>query len=438
MYQKRVRQVRQTTSCTKMPIAICIFLLNSRCPSSRSLCAKMASHCQHGKRQCECLYCKGASICQHGKRRTRCGTCLGSSICEHGRILSQCHFCKGSSFCLHAKRKSYCRQCGGSSFCPHGKRKGTKCKECLLAAKQHAAAAEDVVHHDAEGQYAESDVAASSEVRKRRRHNSIDNIFIQITARDQAAVQNMLVQNDNHVVREVVISKGYGDILYALNFKCLKPTTWLNSETIDFYFSIANSDAQFLEYLKIRNNWSKREVLICHSGVMRFIVPRANDRGGNLAAQHEERVKFTLGWSKKEATKMGVDSILALKLWIMPYNIDDLHWVLVVVDIEAKRITLYESYARGDHAAALKKVADFLKIQATRDNCSEVQWKVEVILTGHQEGNATECGVFTIAHAMYIVQGGKALLSQCTLQNILLFRQRIAADILQGHITLPE
>jgi Ulp1 family protease len=245
--------------------------------------------------------------------------------------------------------------------------------------------------------------------------------------------------NDDCKVVDVTLPGGFGYYLYGSNFKCLRPSTWLNSETIDAYLSMAKGDVQFTEYLRGINNWSQNEVLICDSTVMRKIVPRNSDQDGDLTAQHKSSLDFTLKWARRQAKDMCVQTILALKLWILPYNLGNVHWVLVAVDIDAKRVTLYESYSQGDHAAALAKVVDVLKLQARRDKLSESPWEVEVIHTGHQDGDATECGVFMVAHAMYIIQGkARSITSQCTLHNIRLFRKRIAADILQGYITFPK
>ena len=302
---------------------------------------------------------------------------------------------------------------------------------------------EDESEGEAEGDEMESEGEAEGEAMpmpplgKRNREESSITIFIEVTPQEHAAVDKMLKDpgNDGCKIVDVTLPGGFGYYLHGLNFKCLRPGIWLNSETIDVYFSMAINDVQFTEYL----SWSKNEVLICDTSVMRYIAPRAGDKDGDVTAQRKSCLDFTLKWARRKAKDMGVQSILALKLWILPYNIGNVHWVLVVVDIDAKRVTLYESYSQGNHAVALAKVVDVLKLQASRDKLSEIPWQVEVIHTGHQDGNATECGVFMIAHAMHIILGNaRSISSQCTLHNMLLFRKRIAADILQGYITLPK
>jgi hypothetical protein len=244
-------------------------------------------------------------------------------------------------------------------------------------------------------------------------------IFVSVSKQEQESVQQAMTKRDEEKVADV---SGYE--LFVSNFKCLKAGTWLNSETIDFYFNMAYKPAG---------------IFICNSHVIRFIVPRSDDKCGNAALQHSEYLRFTLKWAKNTASKCQIPSILMLKLMLFPYCIDDVHWVLIVVDFRGKNITLYDSFATGNHDIALSKLVAYVTLQATRDKipvCNS-QWQVQVVFTAHQTRakNATECGVFMIAHAMHIMHDrARDILCNCTFENILSFRQRIAADILNGKI----
>ena len=264
--------------------------------------------------------------------------------------------------------------------------------------------------------------------------SSLASPFVPITAEQEVSVTLAMKKSDNVMLAEVKLPRGCGHQLFVFNFKCLKRKTWLNSETIDFFFAMAKADAAFVSYCNMRHKWARDNILICHSGLMRRIAPHSNDAhpGGDY-------MNFTLNWAKRERTQFQVDSILSLQLWLLPYNIDDTHWVLIVVNIAAKRVTLYESFARGNHERALANVVSYLELQGGRDRMPVTRWDQEVIYTGHQCGDAYECGVFLIAHAMHLMYCEEHnIRSQCTLHNVSLFRHRIAADILNGRITLPE
>ena len=75
-----------------------------------------------------------SKICKCGKREIQCVTCKGSSICRHGRLKYRCKECWGSQICFHGKNKAYCKDCDGSQICECGKFKKSCAKCCQKCA----------------------------------------------------------------------------------------------------------------------------------------------------------------------------------------------------------------------------------------------------------------------------------------------------------------
>ena len=49
--------------------------------------------CTHGKRQAQCVQCRGSSICVHNKRQVRFILCNGSEVCTHNKVHRVCVQC---------------------------------------------------------------------------------------------------------------------------------------------------------------------------------------------------------------------------------------------------------------------------------------------------------------------------------------------------------
>lgn len=85
--------------------------------------------CEHGRRRCRCVQCKGGSICEHHRERSQCVECKGSGICEHNKRRIRCVECKGASICKHKRVRSLCVQCEGAGICEHKKQR-SQCVQC--------------------------------------------------------------------------------------------------------------------------------------------------------------------------------------------------------------------------------------------------------------------------------------------------------------------
>lgn len=119
----------------------------------------------------------------------------------------------------------------------------------------------------------------------------------------------------------------------------------------------------------------------------------------------------------------------------IPMNVNQGHWVMVVVDLERKTIKCYDSHYR-DRNDALKVVKDWLvdgfkhgKLAVDPSN-----WKPEMEATQNvpqQGNNAYDCGIFAVLFADFLCDDLPLLF---TLEDIPHFRRKMGCDILRGYI----
>jgi Ulp1 family protease len=135
-------------------------------------------------------------------------------------------------------------------------------------------------------------------------------------------------------------------------------------------------------------------------------------------------------WSKKF-------DVFAMRRVYMPVNINDTHWTLLVVDMEQKSITFYDSMngaGSGYLDAAIRWLAD--EHQDKKKGPLQPppnQWSLQSRLPHvPQQGNGYDCGVFTSMCADYLTDDlPLQCYGQADMEN---FRLRIAAACMRGQL----
>jgi Ulp1 family protease len=119
---------------------------------------------------------------------------------------------------------------------------------------------------------------------------------------------------------------------------------------------------------------------------------------------------------------------------LIPYNLGNNHWVLIVIYPKEKQIGFFDSLYAAD-MALVKKIKN-LFMELARDpaiNKSQIitekdvsQWKINKSLKSAKQVNAKDCGVFLCANMFYINLNQKPSFAQKDIPNI---RYRIAYDL---------
>lgn len=118
-------------------------------------------------------------------------------------------------------------------------------------------------------------------------------------------------------------------------------------------------------------------------------------------------------------------------LVLIPWNLNNVHWLLVSINLKRKSVVVYESL-RERHEQRLQlghRTLDFMEAEAKRDNVTSFnkqEWSVTTEAPCLQE-NGSDCGVFVIERMLCLANGRDVNL--VTQQVLLAARNRIKKDM---------
>jgi sentrin-specific protease 1 len=192
----------------------------------------------------------------------------------------------------------------------------------------------------------------------------------------------------------------------AEKFRCLMGTDWINDEVINFYFRmLEEKDAQKPTTLRSHffNTFFWERMMVVDSGFKFSNVKR---------------------WTKKR------DIFSADKLYF-PINLGNMHWVLVVVDVQSKCVRHYDSLG-ADGELYLQGFLLWLQHEASSSSkvFNKEDWAVETMRPPPQD-DCSSCGVCVIVTALLLSSD----LPLCHgRRHFAHLRKLIARDILVGHL----
>jgi Ulp1 family protease len=127
------------------------------------------------------------------------------------------------------------------------------------------------------------------------------------------------------------------------------------------------------------------------------------------------------------------ESIAEADKLVIPINIDNVHWVLVIVSIPEKRITIIDSMRGEDEEVFPSKIRDFLNLFDCFSRHSWTLEKAHVPDHSHQPNtNQWDCGLFVLFYSDFILQKKKIgfneawvsasrnYVASCILKNLIL------------------
>jgi sentrin-specific protease 1 len=91
----------------------------------------------------------------------------------------------------------------------------------------------------------------------------------------------------------------------------------------------------------------------------------------------------------------------------LPYNIDNYHWALIVIDVKEKSIRYLDSkWANGKGEDVCIAVLQWLKDAGLRQRppfqVVDSEWMIYLEKLTPQQTNTCDCGIFTILFAYYV------------------------------------
>ncbi|KAI8090220.1 Senp1 mutant in complex with sumo-1 [Gilbertella persicaria] len=183
----------------------------------------------------------------------------------------------------------------------------------------------------------------------------------------------------------------------------LYPETWLNDEIVNFYFELISDRA------------SKADNLPQIHCFNTFFCSTLRDQGYNKVRR----------WTKR------VD-IFSKDLVLVPIN-QSYHWVLGVMDMKHKKVTVYDSL-HGNHDNTLELFLDYLEkehLDKKKTPIDTSDWKKETPKDIPRQENMSDCGAFTCTFAERLSRQQPFGFSQSDMVTI---RRRIALNILNKAI----
>jgi len=244
-------------------------------------------------------------------------------------------------------------------------------------------------------------------------------------AAEEAAknILRSLTPSEQDIVQECIYGDGSGGEIIAMSgtdsvqrdsIRKLQPGRWLNDEVIHYFLVML----------------AKRDEELCDTGARErrshyfksfFITKLLDENGYNYRSVKR--------WSKKVVGK----DIFNLDKVMVPVNISGMHWCLVVIFVQEKRIQFYDSMGGGG-TRYLDGLMKYLKDEHMDKKKTPLEgadeWKLVVCQPDTpQQENGFDCGVFTCMFADFISQDMPLLISQ---EHISECRDRIALSIMNG------
>ena len=202
-------------------------------------------------------------------------------------------------------------------------------------------------------------------------------------------------------------------------FCCLRPNVWLNDEVINFYMNM----------LQDRDN----------SLCAKFPGRKKSHFFNSFFVHRLLKTDLEYNYDNVKRWSNHFDIFELDKIFI-PINIDNMHWTLAVVYPQLKQIHYFDSMG-GNGDFFLKGLRQWVMDEA-RTKKNQILDPSEWTLINHrhecpQQGNAVDCGVFTIICADFLSDNLPIDESSYSQARMPFFRLKIGCDILKGILAYP-
>ena len=151
----------------------------------------------------------------------------------------------------------------------------------------------------------------------------------------------------------------------------------------------------------------------------------------NKGDDHYSKVLKVLhrGELQHSVKKGTVDAVLC------PVNADENHWFLAVINIEKRKLEVWDSLKKN-HASSYGKLRRGMRVLAESllQDDSDPKWPFE-LHSPIQQDNGWDCGVFTCRYARALAGRENASLATIVVDGEMHFRERILRDMITGVIT---
>ena len=242
--------------------------------------------------------------------------------------------------------------------------------------------------------------------------------YYELTDENKQRIKQIFSHQSND---DLLINKFNTDISYK-KIHCLRSSTWLNDEIINFYMEML----------------AERDELLCSvPGTKRvkshFFNSFFMERLLN-GPYHEKYVYLNVKrWTKKF-------NIFHLHKILIPINLNNSHWTLGYIDMIAKEIHYYDSmggYGKKYLNTMLKWIIDEAK-EKYNMIIHENEYK---LISNHsdnpQQRNGFDCGMFTIICSDFLTDSLPINEKSYNQSKMSYFRNKVMIDVLTGSLNYP-
>ena len=122
--------------------------------------------------------------------------------------------------------------------------------------------------------------------------------------------------------------------------------------------------------------------------------------------------------------------IFQLDKMVMPVNIANGHWALIVAYMQEQKLRSFDSM-NGDHSEDMEMLLDLFEAEAQRlpVDFDRSKWSTGREMGVPKQGNCSDCGVFLCAFASHAVDATDFLFAQQDVDSI---RARITCELVHG------
>ena len=122
--------------------------------------------------------------------------------------------------------------------------------------------------------------------------------------------------------------------------------------------------------------------------------------------------------------------IFQLDKMVMPVNIANGHWALIVAYMKGRKLRSFDSM-NGDHSADMEMLLALFEAEAQRLHVDfdRPKWSTGREMDVPQQGNYSDCGVFLCAFASHVVDATDFPFAQQDMDSI---RARITYELVHG------
>jgi sentrin-specific protease 1 len=218
----------------------------------------------------------------------------------------------------------------------------------------------------------------------------------------------------------------------AAKFGQLQPGTWLKDDVINMFIWLLrerNAVCGDCVWVAGTSFWAQLNNNTVEPGTLRVIESGYSYASVKMYTSVASRVK-------PRATQVDV---FGQDLLLIPINYPGSHWALMVLDMKNKVTTYYDSLGAPHPGHAISaKLLRWLRDEWREKKGGELEtsgWEVRTApSTLPRQTNGFDCGVFMCVYMDFLAAGHVPTVSDFTQEDMPMFRNRIAASLLQSRL----